>query len=97
MITLIYLFVLKLDFLFLDYLSKLPTSKYKLIDIVRIIAKVTNNQEIENLISKQINKLKLSILNGFEQGNTKNIQHQPCEEAWNNICNFLGFTDELNI
>ena len=78
-------------------LSKLPTSKYKLIDIVRIIAKVTNNQEIENLISKQINKLKLSIFNGFEQGNTKNIQHQSYEEAWNNICNFLGFTDELNI
>ena len=70
----------------------------KLIQIIKIISKITNKKDLENLILKKLTKLKLSVYCGYAKGDKlTNEKYEPCKEAWNNICNFLGFEDNIKI
>ena len=59
----------------------------KLTSIVKIIAQITNNQALENLINEKIIALKHSI-NGLVDN-----ENLSCKEAWKNICDFIGYKD----
>lgn len=66
----------------------------KLINIVQIIIKITNNHELEKLINNKLISLKSSINDGNHIGINQSIQYDSCKEAWKNICAFLGLNDE---
>ena len=66
----------------------------KLINIIQIIIKITNNHELEKLINNKLISLKNSINDGNHIGINQSIQYDSCKEAWKNICAFLGLNDE---
>ena len=59
-------------------------------NVIKIIALINNNDQIEYLILNKLKNLKESIYYG-KSG--KNMYH-PCKQAWKNILNFLGIEEE---
>ena len=82
---------IKNDFpkLFSDYAP--ARSDCKLISIITIIEKITNNFGLEKSIFQQIKWLEESINNGCHHDQTQNTSYIPCKKAWKNICESLGY------
>ena len=66
--------------------------------LIRIIGLINSNKKLVEIILNKIKELKNSIYNGKRKDNeTSQQSYYPCKEAWENICNFLGCKDNINI
>ena len=75
---------------FLQILNNQNGINCKLMNVIKIIALINNNNQIEDLILNKLKNLKESIYYG-KSG--KNMYH-PCKQAWKNILNFLGMEEK---
>ena len=67
---------------------------FKLYWVVKVIASITNNLKLVNLFKQKTKKLEIAISGGFIIDETSNAIFLPCQKAWENIRNFLGYVDD---
>lgn len=81
---------------FLNFLceNSNPKNSFKLFNMIKIIAKITENKKLVNIAEAKIKKLELAIAGTFIKIETTNQVFLPCEEAWKNIRNFLGYDED---
>lgn len=86
--------ILKQDFLTLLQGNENFGINLKLIAIIKIIIKITDNYQLKNLINKKLTSLKSSINTGCHVAINKFTQYASCNQAWKNICSYLGLDDQ---
>lgn len=69
-------------------------SNFKLYWVIKIIAKVTNNFKLVTLFKQKANKLALAIGGSYIISEVNNNIYLPCEKAWNNVSDFLGYDSD---
>lgn len=83
--------IIKNDFLKLFDTNNLSQNNLKLLDMLKMLAKIVDDSLLEEKILQLIKWLEQSVKNGINHEGSVNEKYLPCKKAWENICLVLGY------
>ena len=82
------------DFLKLFDTNNFSQNNLKLLDMLKMLAKIVDDSLLGGKILQLIKWLEQSVKNGINHEGSVNEKYLPCKKAWENICLVLGYKND---